>query len=84
MLSSDSRAGRAREGQNSLCRDQTGPSPTQDSSHADGGALSFRSVLPANQRAQCHEKVITPRALPLQGSKDIQTQRDKQYVMSQG
>lgn len=80
MLGSDSRARRARESQDqhSLCRDQTGPSPTQDGSHADGGALCFCPVLPANQRAQCHEKVIINRALLLQGSKAIQSQRDKQ------
>lgn len=61
VLSSNSWVGRrAREGsdQHSLCWDQTSQGTTQDSSHADGGALCFRSVLPANQRAQCHEKVI--------------------------
>lgn len=59
VLGSDSGAERVGEGEDEhgLCWDQTGPSPTQDSAHADGGALCFCSVLPTNQRAQCHEKV---------------------------
>lgn len=58
-LSFGSGVWRARESedQHGLCWDQTGASPTEDGSHADCGALCFRPVLPANQRAECHEKV---------------------------
>ena len=56
---------RARQGQDQhgVRGDQTGQSSTQDSSDADGGAVCFRPVLPAHQRAQCHEKVIISQAL---------------------
>lgn len=72
MLSSG--CGRGREGQNQhgVCWDQTGQSQTQDRPHADGGALCFRRVLPANQRAQRHEKVKTSQARLIQGSKASQ------------
>lgn len=66
VLSSDSgRTGRACSGQDyhCLCWDQTGQSPAQDGSYADGGSLCFCPLLPANQCAQRHEKVITLRLL---------------------
>lgn len=58
-LGSGYRAGGACEGpdEHSLCRDQTGPSSAQDCPYADGGSLCLCPVLPADQRAQCHEKV---------------------------
>lgn len=59
VLSSGYRAGGAREGpdEHSLRRDQTGPSSAQDCPYAHGGSLCLCPVLPADQRAQCHEKV---------------------------
>ena len=36
---------------------QAGPSPEENGSHADCGAVRVRPLLPANQRAQHDEKV---------------------------
>lgn len=52
-------------------RDQAGPGSPQDSPDADGGSFCLRPVLPANQRAQCHEKVISPGATLHPGSKAL-------------
>lgn len=64
VLGSESSPDGARQGQNQrrVRRDQTDQSPAQDGSHADGGALCVRALLPAHQHPQPHEKVITPAA----------------------
>lgn len=65
-----SRRGGEGQDQHSLCRDQASQSQTQNSSHADCGALCFRSVLLTNQRPQYYEKVRTSSArLPLKANK---------------
>ena len=71
VLSYKYRTERVYEGQNqhSMCWDQTSQSQTQNSSHANGGALCVCSVLLTHQRAQCHEKVTISRDLLLTGSK---------------
>lgn len=87
MLSFSCRAGGAREGQDQhrVCRDQTSESSAQDSSDADGGPLCFCPVLPANQRAQCHEKVILLSSAALRIKRDPGTERSAAFaVINQG
>lgn len=62
-------------GEHRLRRDQTGPSSPEDSPDADGGSLCLRPVLPANQRAQCHEKVISPGPHCIPDKKPLQHRR---------